>query len=103
MLAGARSSLWLLPEGRWLSGRRQPAALPDRRSQDRFCVIRVNDRHDVRWREGLTVSDLLERMGYSYHQIIVKVNGELVQKESHDTYTIPDGADVKAIHLIAGG
>lgn len=66
-------------------------------------MIRVNDRHDVEWREGLTVSDLLEQMGYSYHQIIVKVNGELVRRESFDTYTIPDGAEVKAIHLIAGG
>lgn len=51
----------------------------------------------------MTVSDLLERMGYTYHAIIVRVNGELVRRASYDTYTIPDGADVKAIHLIAGG
>ena len=66
-------------------------------------MIRVNDKHDITWREGMTVSDLLERMNYTYHEIIVKVNGELVRKPSYDTYTIPDDADVKAIHLIAGG
>lgn len=66
-------------------------------------MIRVNGKHELAWREGMTVSDLLERMGYTYHAIIVRVNGELVRRASYDTYTIPDGADVKAIHLIAGG
>jgi sulfur carrier protein len=51
----------------------------------------------------MTVSDLLACMDYTYHRIIVKVNGELVRQGSYDTYAIPDGADVKAIHLIAGG
>lgn len=66
-------------------------------------MIRVNDRHEVDWREGMTVADLLEEMNYTYHEIIVKVDGELVRKPAYDTTTIPDGADVKAIHLIAGG
>jgi thiamine biosynthesis protein ThiS len=66
-------------------------------------VIRVNNREEIQWREGMTVSDLLDHLDYTYHQIIVKVNGELVRKESYDTYTVPDGADVRAIHLIAGG
>ena len=66
-------------------------------------MIRVNDRHDVPWEEGMTISDVLEHLGYTYHEIIVKVDGELVRKASYDTYTVPDGADVKAIHLIAGG
>jgi thiamine biosynthesis protein ThiS len=66
-------------------------------------MIEVNNKHKVPWQEGMTVSDLLERMGYTYHEIVVKVNGELVRKASYDSYTIPDGADVKAIHLIAGG
>ncbi|MCJ7579503.1 MAG: MoaD/ThiS family protein [Candidatus Aminicenantes bacterium] len=35
--------------------------------------------------------------------IVVKVNGELVKKENYNTKTIPEGADVQVIHLIAGG
>jgi sulfur carrier protein len=66
-------------------------------------LIRVNNREEVEWEEGLTVSDVLERLNYTFAHIIVKVDGELVRKENYDTYTIPDGADVKAIHLIAGG
>ena len=66
-------------------------------------MIQVNDRHEVPWREGMTVADLLEEMTYTYHEIIVKVDGELVPRDAYDTTTIPDGADVKGIHLIAGG
>lgn len=66
-------------------------------------MIRVNDRHEIAWREGMTVSDLLEEMNYSYHQIIVKADGELVRRSAYDAYVLPDGADVKVIHLIAGG
>jgi sulfur carrier protein len=66
-------------------------------------VIQVNNREKVEWREGMTVSDLLDSLNYTYHQIIVKVNGELVPRDSYRTYLVPDGADVKAIHLIAGG
>jgi len=51
----------------------------------------------------MTVSDVLEAMNYTYHNIIVRVNGELVRKGCHDTYQVPEGADVKAIHMIAGG
>jgi sulfur carrier protein len=66
-------------------------------------MIQVNGKHEIAWEEGLTVSKLLERMGYTYHQIVVTVNGDLVRRGSYDSFTIPDGADVKVIHLIAGG
>lgn len=51
----------------------------------------------------MTVSDLLEEMNYSYHQIIVQADGELVRRSAYNAYVLPDGADVKVIHLIAGG
>jgi sulfur carrier protein len=66
-------------------------------------MIRVNNRNDMEWEEGLTVSGLLERLRYSFPHIIVKVNGEVVPPEEFPTRTIPDGADVRVIHLIAGG
>jgi thiamine biosynthesis protein ThiS len=66
-------------------------------------MIQVNNRHEIPWQEGMTVSDVLEAMDYTYHEIVVKVNGELVRKPSYGTYEVPNGADVKAIHLIAGG
>jgi len=66
-------------------------------------VILVNNRDEVAWEEGLTVSGLLEKMHYTFPHIIVSINGEVIPREEYPTRTIPDGADVRAIHLIAGG
>ena len=66
-------------------------------------MIRVNDRDDVEWRQSLTVADLLEIMHYTYAHIFVHVNGELIRADEYATYPIPDGADVRVIHLMAGG
>jgi sulfur carrier protein len=66
-------------------------------------MIRVNDRDEIEWEEGLTVSDLLERFRYTFVHIIVKIDGQVIPREEYPTRTIPDGADVRVIHLIAGG
>ncbi len=66
-------------------------------------MIRVNDRDEIAWEEGLTVSDLLERFRYTFVHIIVKINGEVIPREEYPIRVIPDGADVWVIHLIAGG
>jgi thiamine biosynthesis protein ThiS len=66
-------------------------------------MIRVNNRDEIEWEEGLTVSDLLERFHYTFVHIIVKIGEEVVPHEEYPTRAIPDGADVWVIHLIAGG
>lgn len=66
-------------------------------------MIQVNDREEIEWEEGMTVSDLLERLNYTFPHIIVKVNGEAVPREEYSDRAIPDDADVRTIHLIAGG
>ena len=66
-------------------------------------MIRVNDRDEIEWQEGLTVSAVLEQFRYTFPHIIVKIDGEVIRREEYSTRTIPDGADVRVIHLIAGG
>ena len=66
-------------------------------------MIRINNRDEIEWEEGLTVSALLKRMRYTFPHIIVTIDGEVVPREEYDTRTIPDGANVRVIHLIAGG
>jgi sulfur carrier protein len=51
----------------------------------------------------MTVRDILKRRNYIWRMIAVFVNGELVAKSKYDTTQVPDGADVKVIHQIAGG
>ena len=65
-------------------------------------MIRVNQ-EEMEWEAGMTVQDVLDRRKYTFPMIVVKVNGELVRKEAYELYEVPDGADVKVIHLISGG
>jgi sulfur carrier protein len=65
-------------------------------------VIRVNG-HDFEWREGLTIQGILDERGYTSPRIVVKVNDQVVRQQHWSTYTVRDGDDVKAIHLIGGG
>ena len=66
-------------------------------------MIKVNNRDLLPWLEGMTVQDVLESMGYSYVLITVTINGELVSAEDYGSRTVPDGADVQAIHIMHGG
>ena len=65
--------------------------------------ILVNNRDEVEWEKELTISALLARFRYTFAHIIVSINGEVIPREEYHTRTIPDGADVRVIHLIAGG
>ena len=51
----------------------------------------------------MTVRDLLDTMRYTFPHIVVSVNGTLVRHDAYDTTAIPDGADVRVVHLMAGG
>ena len=66
-------------------------------------MIRVNKRDDVEWEEGLTVAVLLERFRHVSTHVVVTVNGQVIPKEEHAAFLIPDEAEVRVIHLIAGG
>lgn len=55
------------------------------------------------WREGLVVRDALTMMKYTFRMLVIKLNGELIKKESYDSTPIPQNADLKVIHLISGG
>jgi sulfur carrier protein len=66
-------------------------------------MIRVNNRDELEWEEGLTVSALLERKRFTYPHIIVTIDGRVIPREEYATCVIPDGSNVRVVHLIAGG
>ena len=66
-------------------------------------TIRVNNKDEMEWEPGLTVTELLRRFRYTFPAIVVTINGEVIPEEDFSTRQIPDGADVRVIHLIAGG
>ena len=66
-------------------------------------MILVNERDEIPWQEGMTVTRLLEACRYTSPNIAVFVDGEFVRPPFYDTYPIEDGARVRVLHLIAGG
>lgn len=66
-------------------------------------MIIVNNKEKLEWREGMTVQEVLDEMGYDYPLITVTVNKKLIQHEDYATYEVPDNSDVNVFHLVHGG
>ncbi len=66
-------------------------------------MLTINQRDRIEWREGMTVRDVLEAMGYSYTLITVTVNGQLVETEEYARFPVPDEAEITVFHLAHGG
>ena len=66
-------------------------------------MIRVNDKWDVPWREGMTIGDVLRACDFTHHHIVVSINGTVVPPDRHDEQPVADGDQVKVIHIIGGG
>lgn len=65
-------------------------------------MITVNGKQ-IEWEEDFTVERVLKAMNYTFPKIVVRVNGEVVQQSKWSEFKVPDGAEVHAHHLIAGG
>jgi thiamine biosynthesis protein ThiS len=66
-------------------------------------MIRVNDKFEIEWTEGMTVAQLLERLKFSFPLLIVSIDGVLVPNDEYATRQIPRDAEVKVLHMTAGG
>jgi sulfur carrier protein len=65
-------------------------------------MLIVND-EPLEYDAGMTVADILKKRNYIWRMLAVFVNGTFVQRGTYDTTPVPDGAEVKVIHQIAGG
>ena len=65
-------------------------------------MLTVND-EPLAYEPGMTVADILKRRNYVWRMLGVFVNGEFVRRTKYDSTPVPDGAEVKVIHQIAGG
>lgn len=52
---------------------------------------------------SLTINQLLQIKKYSFKNLVVKINGELVKRESYTEAKFVDGDKVDVIHMISGG
>jgi len=65
-------------------------------------MINVNG-DPLEWREGMAVQDILDAKKYIFPMLIVTIDGEHVSKEMYSSVKVPDGANVKVIHMLSGG
>jgi sulfur carrier protein len=66
-------------------------------------MIRVNDKWDIPWREGMTMGDVLKACDFTHHYVVVTINGMVVPPEQHASHALADGDQVQVIHIIGGG
>ena len=65
-------------------------------------MIKVSE-NTITWREGMTISDLLDELGDPHPYAVVRINQTYVSRPNFDRTTIPDDAEVFLIPMIAGG
>jgi len=65
-------------------------------------MLIVND-EPLDYEPGMTVADVLKKRNYIWRMLAVFINGEFVPRGTYNKTPVPDGADVKVIHQIAGG
>ena len=65
-------------------------------------MIKVND-EELPWREGMTVTDLLNGLEDAHSYAVVRVNDKYVSKPNFDDYEIPDNAEIYLIPMVVGG
>ena len=55
------------------------------------------------WREGMTVSDLLDELEDPHPYAVVRINEQYVTRPNFEHTSVPDEAEVFLIPMIAGG
>jgi len=55
------------------------------------------------WREGMTITELLDAMSDSNSYAVVRINDTYVSRPHFDKTPIPDDAEVFLIPMVAGG
>jgi thiamine biosynthesis protein ThiS len=66
-------------------------------------MITVNDRDRLDWHAGMTVAEVLRQMNWDFAPIVASVNGGHVPPTEYETTPVPDGAEVRLIHVMHGG
>jgi thiamine biosynthesis protein ThiS len=65
-------------------------------------MIQVNG-DPLAWTDGMTVRDVLTLKRYTFPMLVITVNDSVVERRAYDTTVIPDGANVRVVHLMSGG
>jgi thiamine biosynthesis protein ThiS len=65
--------------------------------------ITLNNRQETIPGDVVTISDILKFKNYTFRMMVVKINGQLVKKNSYAEAEVKEGDDVQILHMISGG
>jgi sulfur carrier protein ThiS len=66
-------------------------------------MITIGDNIEIAWRAGITVGEILDRVPDGRDCAAVRVNGRIVARPRFAFTTVPDGASIDLVPMIAGG
>lgn len=67
-----------------------------------MSTIQVNG-DPLAWQDGMTVRDVLTLKRFTFPMLVITVNDSVIERRNYDTTVIPEGANVKVVHLMSGG
>jgi len=53
--------------------------------------------------ESTTIAELMKIKNFTFKMLVVKINGNLIQKEYYTSAKIHEGDNIMILHLISGG
>jgi len=53
--------------------------------------------------EGVTIADLVNRLGLNQRRIAVELNREIIAREEYASLVLADGDHVEIVHFVGGG
>ncbi len=65
-------------------------------------MVRIAGR-EIYWREGMTISDLLNELSDPYPYAVVRISDRLIARPEFDKATVPNNSEVHLIPLVSGG
>ena len=65
--------------------------------------ITLNNRPESIDQDQISISELLILKNFTFKMLVIKVNGQLVKKDSYDNFIINNGDHVTVLHLVSGG
>jgi len=66
-------------------------------------TVTLNNRTESFDFDTLTISEILKIKNFTFKQLVIKINGQLIKKHSYSEAVIKNGDKVDIIHLISGG
>ena len=65
-------------------------------------MLKVNG-NEIEYEEGITVASLLDKLGFVFPMLVVRVNGALVDRKDFKRRELTDRDEIDVIHLMSGG